>query len=128
MRYKSTLEFPQWVLDFHDKSMCYGGNPWPHDFALIASELEKRGQETALEWEGRNKDSHPYTQGEIDTYMGARVDYYERYPVFCANKGFRPDEWDFLYDSKEQYTFSRWGTFIETKIGEWYFVLGFNHD
>lgn len=128
MSYRNTAEFPQWVLDYHESQDYMGNrNSWPTGFQEIAESLQAKAEEVATKWRNKPK-NHPYEQVEIDTYMEARIDEWDRYPVFCCNEGFRPDEWDHLYDSEQKESFSRIGGFYEAKIGNWYFVMGFDFD
>jgi hypothetical protein len=128
MNFRNTKEFPQWVQDYNEFQEYEGNmNSWPKEYQEMAESMQEKAEKIALEWKNKPQ-NHPYSQEEIDTYMGARDDWWERYPVFCCNEGYRPDEWDFLYDSRQQRGFSRCGSFYEAKIGNWYFVLGFDHD
>jgi hypothetical protein len=128
MKYRNIKQFPQWVLDFYQSTSITGDARWPSRYDNIAAAMRQRADATAARWEGVGVGAHPYRQCEIDEYMGADEDFYERYPVFCACEGYRPAEWDFLHDSARQDAFSRHGEFYEAKIGKWYFVLGFNFD
>jgi len=125
MNFKTTFDFPQWVHDYN----YYGTrNGWPKEYQPIANEIYKKADEIAerIKLPESWINPSPYTQGEIDNYLGAREDFYESYPVFACNKGFRPDEWNYVYDSIYA-GFSR-GGLRETKIGEWYFLTGFDFD
>lgn len=123
MRYNNTLEFPDWVKNYKDSQ-----NTYPTGYQEIADELIAKGNEMARKWRGIGVKELPYNQAEIDRKLGARYDYYEHYKVFCAHKGSRPSEWDHLYDCEDVYYFSRSGGFVEVNMGEWYLLLGFEHD
>jgi hypothetical protein len=123
MRYNNTLEFPDWVKNYKDSQ-----NTYPTGYQEIADELITKGNEMARKWRGIGVKELPYNPAEIDTYLGARVDYYEGYSVFCAHKGSRPSEWDHLHDCDEQRHFCRTGYFQEAQIGQWYLVVGFEFD
>ena len=128
MQYRNTKEFPQWVLDFHETQEYMGNNDcYPSGFQEIVDSLKIKAEQVATEWRNKPR-NHPYQQEEIDAHMRAKSEYWERYPVFCCNEGFRPDDWDFLHDSEQIRNFSCCGGLYETKIGNWYFVLGFDHD
>lgn len=122
--YRTISDFPQWVHDYNHWGERKG---WPKEYQHIADEIYKKADEVVVRLKPAKKyvNSSPYSQGEINNRMKAREDFYEDYPVFACSEGVRPDEWDHVYDSG--YDFSR-GGFIETKIGNWYFLLGFDYD
>ena len=131
MIYETTADFPTWV---HDYNIWGSPKGWPKEFQALADSLYEKADEVAMKWRGAglfdttytNNDS-PYTQCEIDNHMGADNSRYESRPVYCCNEGIRPDEWNLLYDSNNAKQFSR-GDIHETKIGNWYFVLGEEYD
>lgn len=126
MNFRTTRDFPKWVHDYQQQTYDIRKG-WPKEYQPIADEIFKKADELAEIWYETRNDS-PYTTIEVSNYMGARVDYYESYPIFACNKGFRPDDWDILYDSERCYNFSRTGSFYEAKIGDWYFLVGFDFD
>lgn len=124
MQFNNTFEFPSWVRTYHETFGCY-----PEGWQENANHLLAKAEEISNKWRGVGVKEMPYDQAEIDIKMGATfLDNYESHPVYCANKGFRPSEWDHLYDSKDRYNFSRTGNFEEAKIGDWYLILGFDFD
>jgi len=123
MQFNNTFEFPSWVKSYHETIGHY-----PEGWQEIANRLFEKAEEVSNKWRGVGVKDLPFYQPEIDMKMGADVDNYETHPVYCANKGSRPSEWDHLYDSKDRYNFSRIGNFEEAKIGEWYLILGFDFD
>ena len=126
MNFRTISDFPQWVHDYNHWGSRKG---WPKEYQPIADEIYKKADEIAKNiklsksWETPS----PYSLGEINNKMGAREDYYESYPVFACCEGYRPDDWDYVYDSQIGYEFSR-GGLREAKIGNWYFLLGFDFD
>jgi len=125
MNYRNTHEFPQWVKDFN---YWHKRNGWPKEWQPIADAIYAKAEEVGKAWKGKNKDICPISQEEVDNKMGAQTEYYESYRIFCCNKGFRPDEWDYLCESKMIHEFSRTGSASEAKIGDWYFVMGLEYD
>lgn len=125
MTYRNTYEFPQWVKDFNYFSEPNG---WPKEWQPVADAIYAKAEEVAKAWRGKNLNVCSISQGEVNSKMGAREDYYENYRIFCCNEGFRPDEWDYLCESETVHKFSRSGSALEAKIGDWYFVMGFDFD
>lgn len=125
MNYKTTSDFPQWVHDYNH----WGTNDgWPHEYQKLADEIYKIADEVSEKIKLPKSwiNPSPYNQEEIDNWMGVKDDY-ETYPVFACSKDERPSDWDYVYDSKYVSSFSR-GGFFETKIGDWYFLLGHDYD
>lgn len=123
MKYRNTYEFPSWVKDYH-----FTCGEYPSGYKQVAKILREIGNDVAEKWHLKGKSEIPYNQGEINAHMNADDGFYESYPIFCANKGSRPNEWDHLYDSDLKNIFSRHRDFYEIKIGEWYIVVGFDYD
>ena len=126
MNFRTTSDFPIWVHDYNEWNSHAG---WPKEYQPIAEAIYKKANEIAsgLKLEKSWINPSPYNQGEINNWMGADEGYYENYPVFACSKGVRPDDWDYVYDSEYANEFSR-GGLCETKIGEWYFLMGFDFD
>jgi hypothetical protein len=126
MNFRTISDFPQWVRDYNEWE---SHNSWPKEYQPIADAIYKKANEVAdsIKLEKSYVNPSPYSQGEINNWLGCREDYYENYPVFACSKGFRPDDWDYVYDSDYASNFSR-GGLRETKIGEWYFLVGFDFD
>lgn len=125
MRYRNTREFPNWVLEYNP---WFDRKGWPVEWQSIADAIYQKANEVAEKWKGVGIEKCPYNEVEVSTYLGADTDRYEYYPIFCCNKGYRPDEWDYLSDSDLISRHSRDGGVYEAKIGEWYLVCGFDYD
>jgi hypothetical protein len=122
MNFKHLTDLPKWTHDFYAQQYEY-----PVEYVDIVRNIRHKADEVFKEYLWKNVSECPITQGEVDRFMNADDAFYETYKILSCNKDTRPDEWNYFYDSIEASHFHRGGIY-ETKIGEWYFITGFDHD
>ena len=122
MKYKPLLDLPE-----HIYTLCWWREKIPDEYKDIVANIKKKSDEVFLANHKKNIDICPISNDEVDSKMGARPDFYEHYPILACNHLTRPDEWTYFYDSLEANRRTR-GDICETKIGDWYFILGFQYD